>query len=44
MARLLISPELVNADDDPNYNTPEAGDGRVPHVGHLIDGQVADLT
>ena len=35
---------LVNADDDTDDNAPEAGNGRVPHVGRLIDGQVAELT
>ncbi len=34
----------VNAEYDPHHNAPEAGDGRVTHVGHLIDGQVAELT
>jgi hypothetical protein len=36
---------LVNAEwHDPDDNAPEAGNGRVPHVGHLIDGQVDELT
>ncbi len=34
---------LVNDDDDTDDNAPEAGYGRVPHLGHLIDGQVAEL-
>ena len=30
------------ADDNPDDDAPHAGDGREPHVGHLVQGEVGE--